>query len=105
MNQLVVSGVGAVNGTERCFTNMCHAREREHHSRRCKACPICATLDDFPACVAASSRHHGWIPAFAGMTNVGLVGRDTVVASPRRLSLIGVGKAFAPPLPPNRTGG
>src|SRR5271170_4258844 len=73
MNQLVVSGVGAVNGTERCFTNMCHAREREHHSRRCKACPICAILDDFPAC--------------AGMTNVGLVGRDTVVASPRRLSL------------------
>src|SRR6202042_2168285 len=33
--------------------------------------------------LAASSRPHGWIPAFAGMTHVGLVCRDTAVV-PRR---------------------
>ena len=47
--------------------------------------PPCAALDDFPAYVGASSCPHGWIPAFAGMTRVGLEGGDEAVVSWRRL--------------------
>jgi hypothetical protein len=43
--------------------------------------PLCAALDDFPAYVGASSCPHGWIPAFAGMTRVGLEGGDEAVVS------------------------
>jgi hypothetical protein len=35
--------------------------------------PLCAEYDGFLAYVAASSCPHGWIPAFAGMTHVGVV--------------------------------
>ena len=37
--------------------------------------PLCAVFDELRAYVSASSCPHGWIPAFAGMTRVGLVGR------------------------------
>ncbi len=39
--------------------------------------PLCAVFDELWAYVSALSRPHGWIPAFAGMTRVGLVGRRT----------------------------
>jgi hypothetical protein len=42
--------------------------------------PQCAAFDGFPAYLAASWRPHGWIPAFAGMTDAGLVSRDAAVA-------------------------
>jgi hypothetical protein len=42
---------------------------------------LCAALDEFPAHVAASSCPHGWIPAFAGMTRVGLEGEVEAVVS------------------------
>ena len=48
--------------------------------------PLCAAFDGFPAHVAASSCPQGWIPAFAGMTRVGLV-VDAAVVSGRRLKV------------------
>ena len=45
--------------------------------------PLCAAFEGFPTYVAASSCPHGWIPAFAGMTNVGLLVRDAAIVSRR----------------------
>jgi hypothetical protein len=49
---------------------MCHAREREHqNTTMLQGLPPSAALNESPAYVAASSWPHGWIPAFAGMTD------------------------------------
>jgi hypothetical protein len=45
--------------------------------------PLCAAFDDLRVYVGVSSCPHDWSPAFAGMSRVGLVGRDTAVVSRR----------------------
>jgi hypothetical protein len=55
-------------------TETCHAREREHPG--CHDATRLAALRRFrrfPGSRRASSCPQGWIPAFAGMTRVGLV--------------------------------
>jgi hypothetical protein len=58
---------------------MRHAREGEHPE--CHDALATTSVFEF----AASRSPHGWIAAFAGMTRVGLVGRDPA-ASPANMN-------------------
>jgi hypothetical protein len=52
------------------------ANARIEAAKTLQGLPPCAVFDESRAYVSASSRPQGWIPAFAGMTSVGLVDRS-----------------------------
>src|SRR5271154_6038038 len=90
MNRLAVRRAGADNRTQAVLANIvsCSRTRASRIPRRLQGLPLCDAVDDFPAYFAASSCPHGWIPAFAGMTRVGLE-RRFMHGSTRRRPLPG----------------